>query len=109
MSKKIERKDILDDLISLIAASLATHSDSELEVLLKMLQDGQFSGLETLRASNNAIMVQVDPNASKNAINAALDEMSNWVEENWHSPTPKTPEGLVVPGLNPLTKRDLPN
>jgi hypothetical protein len=48
-----------------------------------MLKGGQFTGYETLPSAHDAVLVQVDPDASKDAVAEALKELSDWVEENW--------------------------
>ncbi|MCK5797321.1 MAG: hypothetical protein KAI47_09065, partial [Deltaproteobacteria bacterium] len=66
------RDDLLDDLVGMITATLATRSDDELAMLVEALESGHFTGLEALPVVNEAVMVQVDPAASKDAVREAL-------------------------------------
>ncbi|PIE17668.1 MAG: hypothetical protein CSA65_07925 [Proteobacteria bacterium] len=78
-----DRDELIDDLVGLITAGLATRSDEELAELVETLERAPASDLTTLPSSNEAVMVQVDPQATKAAVRQALRELEAWIEGNW--------------------------
>lgn len=78
-----DRDDLIDDLVEIITAGLALRSDEELARLIQMLETGNFAGLQTLPSRHEAVLVQVDPSASKVAVRQALDELRDWVDNQW--------------------------
>jgi hypothetical protein len=93
-----DRDELLDDLVGLITAGLATRSDDELAELVETLERSPIGDLATLPSSNEAVMVQVDPHASKAAVPQALRELSSWVEGNWDVARVRV-SGIPIPSI----------
>ena len=79
------REELLDELVAIITAGLATRSNDELETMIGLLDGSHFSGMESLPSPSQSVMVQVDPAAPKSAISEALSTLSSWVDENWEA------------------------
>lgn len=93
-----DRDDLIDDLVGLLTAGLATRSDEELAELVETLERSPAGDLTTLPTSSEAVMVQVDPHASKAAVRQALSELSSWVEGNWEVARVRV-SGIPIPSI----------
>ena len=109
--RRRSREELLDEVVGLITAGLATRNDDELESLIDVLGEAQFAGhLEQLPATDGSIMVHVNPLATKESIVGTLLQLVDWIEENWE----EEPARLqLTPGfevaLGDPSGNDLPN
>lgn len=81
------RADLIDELVAVLEATLANRTDNELQSLLETLSTGAAAfgshprnGLST---ANNEALVMLDPNASKEDVVTALQDLVDQLELNW--------------------------
>ena len=91
-----DRDQLLDTLVALITSGLAAHSDNELADLVEALEANLLSTLITLPLFSQPLVVQIDPTASKAAVQEAVRELTSWIDENWET-TRLREKGIRLP------------